>query len=332
MADSACSATAFLCGVKGNMLTVGVNANVHFNNCTESMNPENHVSSIAAWAQREGKSTGFITTATLTHASPSGVYAHAANRLFESDTDVASSGEDPTTCMDIATQLVTQEPGKNFNILMGGGMSKFLPENIRDAHGNFGIRKDGKNLLSTWEEMHPRGAIVTNREQLLNVDVSNVSNIMGVFQSSYMDYHLKADPVKQPTLSEMTETAIKLMERNPNGYFLFVEGGLIDTAHHETKAALALDETVELAKAVARAREITSEEDTLIIATADHGHPLTITGYPVRGNKILGLNPYLFDANGDKYLTLNYAMGPQQYLDKNGRRLKLDEMKMDAGK
>ncbi|TMW39322.1 hypothetical protein DOY81_015599, partial [Sarcophaga bullata] len=83
--DSACTATAYLCGVKANVVTIGVSAAVEFNNCSMSMDPANHVSSIAAWAKKAGKSTGFVTTTTLTHASPAGMYAHTANRFWECD-------------------------------------------------------------------------------------------------------------------------------------------------------------------------------------------------------------------------------------------------------
>lgn len=331
MADSACTATAYLCGVKGNIVTIGVNANVEFNNCSASMDARNHVSSIAQWAQKAGKSTGFITTTTLTHASPSGSYAHVANRLYESDSDVRSFGKDPSECMDIATQLVTQEPGRNFDIIMGGGMSKFLPNNIKDTHGNLGVREDGENLLATWQGMHPQGAIVTNRQQLLNLNISKVSHIMGIFQSQYMDYHLEANPKEQPSLAEMTEIALKLMQRNDQGYFIFIEGGLIDIAHHETKAAISLDETLEFDKAIELARAMTDPQDTLIVVTSDHAHPLTISGYPGRGTDILGLNQYDIDLDGLKYSTLNYPIGIKQYLNDQGQRLDLEKVPRDYG-
>ena len=41
-------------------------------------------------------------------------------------------------------------------------------------------------------------------------------------------------------------------------------------------------------EAVKVATELTSEEDTLIIVTADHSHVFNIAGYPKRGNDILG--------------------------------------------
>lgn len=65
-------------------------------------------------------------------------------------------------------------------------------------------------------------------------------------------------------------------------------GGKIDWAHHSGEADLALSETIAMADAVAVADKLTSDQDTLIIVTADHAHTMTIVGYPDRGNPILG--------------------------------------------
>jgi alkaline phosphatase len=71
---------------------------------------------------------------------------------------------------------------------------------------------------------------------------------------------------------------------------VLITGGRIDTAHHETRAHISLDETVEFAKAVQAAVDLTNEEDTLIVVTSDHSHTLTLSGYAVRGNPIFGKN------------------------------------------
>ncbi|XP_023296744.2 membrane-bound alkaline phosphatase-like [Lucilia cuprina] len=324
--DSACTATAYLCGIKNNIVTIGVNAKVNYNNCSESEDPNNHVSSIAAWAQKAGKSTGIITTTTLSHASPAGAYAHTANRFWECDADILkwSDHNDPAQCTDIAQQLIIQEPGRNFDLMMGGGMGKFLPKHLKDLHGNMGQRLDGRNLLATWQGMHPNGVVVHDRNSLLSLNVSKVSHIMGLFQSGYMDYHAVSDKKKQPTLAEMTEVAIKFLSKNDKGYFVFIEGGQIDTANHANLAGISLDETLEMEKAVQKARDMTNPEETLIVVTSDHAHPLSIAGYPGRGTNILGTNQHDTDINGKKYTTLNYAAGTKQYLDDHGERLDIE--------
>lgn len=131
----------------------------------------------------------------------------------------------------------------------------------------------------------------------------------GLFQDSHMEFHMHADPKTQPTLEEMTEKAIAVLNKEKNGYFLFVEGGLIDAAHHLVLAKTALDETVEMAKAVQRAVDMTDEDDTLIVVTADHSHVMTMSGYPKRGNKIGGLSG-LKGLDDLPYATLSYANGP----------------------
>lgn len=121
-----------------------------------------------------------------------------------------------------------------------------------------------------------------------------------------MDYMLER-PADQPTLSQMTKAAIKVLQKEPNGFFLFVEGGLIDKAHHYDRARKALAETVEFSKTVEVAAKLTKEEDTLIVVTADHSHTMSINGYPARGHDILGI--YGKSKNGMPYSTLSYANG-----------------------
>lgn len=135
------------------------------------------------------------------------------------------------------------------------------------------------------------------------------SCILGLFEEGHMQYHLKADAQVQPTLAEMTRKAIEILNREKNGFFLFVEGGLIDAAHHQTIARLALDETVQFSDAVQQAVDMTSEDDTLIVVTSDHSHTMTMAGYPDRGNDVLGLSGSSGSDNLP-YTTLSYANGP----------------------
>lgn len=268
MADSACSATAYLCGVKANYGTIGVNAAVPNNNCTASNDPRNHVDSIAAWAQKAGKGTGIVTTSRVTHASPSGAFAHVANREWECDADVESFGNDPRSCDDIARQLVHGEPGKNFKVIFGGGRKKFLPKSFKFLNGESGQRNDGANLIKEWLQQKKTSAkFIYDKKGLLELDYNNTEYVMGLFESSHMKFNLDANPDTQPTLAEMTEAAIKMMHKEKNGYFLFVEGARIDHGHHESKAAKALDETVQLSNAVRMAAEMTSRQDTLIVVS-----------------------------------------------------------------
>jgi alkaline phosphatase len=118
----------------------------------------------------------------------------------------------------------------------------------------------------------------------------------------------------------MTAAAIDRLA-NEDGFFLMVEGGRIDHGHHDGRAGYALLETVEFARAVEVALGKVDLDETLILVTADHSHVLTIGGYPVRGNPILGLvvendergearGAAAIAADGQPYTTLGYANGP----------------------
>lgn len=117
MADSACTATAYLSGVKTNVKCIGVSANVKVADCESSKLKSNRPSSIVKWAQDAGKATGIVTNTRITHASPAGTYAHVPFRDMECDNDVIRLKLDPNSCnFDIAKQLVDDEPGRNIKV------------------------------------------------------------------------------------------------------------------------------------------------------------------------------------------------------------------------
>lgn len=121
MPDSACTATAYLCGVKSNKATVGVTSKVPVSDCPASVPEDRRPTSIMQWAQWAGKATGIVTTTRVTHASPAGAFAHTAHRDWESDADLkgAERQTNITQCKDIAKQLVENDPGRNFRVCVG---------------------------------------------------------------------------------------------------------------------------------------------------------------------------------------------------------------------
>lgn len=316
--DSACTATAYLCGVKNNRATIGVTAAVEHGDCEASLEETNRVTSIGRWAQLAGKRTGVVTTTRVTHASPAGVYAHVANRDWEDDTEQANDA-----CQDIAYQAVHGLTGSNLNVLLGGGRARFLPINVTDEEGEAGRRSDGRNLIEEWLGLKVEGAAyVWNRAGLLGLS-DDVDYLLGLFEADHLQYNLETNAETEPTLTELTEAALKVLNKSESGYFLFVEGGRIDHAHHDTKAKKAFDETVEFSKAIQRAVELTSREDTLIVVTSDHAHTMSISGYPDRGTDI-----FETIANGDDglpYSTISYANGPGYAIEESGRRRNMSE-------
>ena len=130
------------------------------------------------------------------------------------------------------------------------------------------------------------------------------------------EYDRSADTGGEPSLSAMTSKAIDILSQNKKGYFLHVESGRIDHAHHAGNAYRALTDTIEFSNAIRTALEKTDSKETLIIVSADHSHVFTIAGYPKRGNPILGkvvepgTTDFTLDLLGLPYTTLGYANGP----------------------
>ncbi|XP_014362963.2 membrane-bound alkaline phosphatase [Papilio machaon] len=320
VADSACSATAYLCGVKANLGTLGLTGAAPRGACAAAP-PAHRLHSIAAWALSDGRDAGIVTTTRVTHASPAGAYAHSADRDWESDADVRADCERAEDARggagdvqrDIAHQLVHSYPGNRFKVILGGGRREFLPATAIDEEGAPGRRLDGEDLIEQWRQdkvsRNVSHRYVWHRAQLMEAAAAPPDYLLGLFESSHMQYNMLANETTEPTLAELTEVAIKSLSRNEKGFFLFVEGGRIDHAHHENLVQLALDETLQLSAAVARAAELLPEEDSLIVVTADHAHVMTYNGYTHRGGDVLGPSDDLGD-DGVPYMTLSYANGP----------------------
>ncbi|KAJ2950751.1 hypothetical protein O0L34_g9012 [Tuta absoluta] len=323
--DSACTATAYLTGVKANYGVVGLNGEVVQSDCLASLDQSRHLESIASWAITAGKDAGIVTTTRVTHASPSGAYAKAANRDWESDFNVKRAAQaDPNIeqCPDIADQLINSSPGNQFKVILGGGRREFLANSTVDEEGSVGRRLDGRNLIEEWKNNKVlQGAsyeYIWNRSKLMSLMNSPPDYLLGLFDSDHLPYHLQSDPMTEPTLAELTEAAIKMLDRNEKGFFLFVEGGRIDHAHHENWHHLALDETIEMDQAVQKAIELVGD-DSLVVVTADHSHVMAFNGYSARGADILGKS-LILGTDSTPFLTLSYTNGPGARTHTNGVR------------
>ncbi|KAG8569554.1 hypothetical protein GDO81_014457 [Engystomops pustulosus] len=311
--DSAGTATAYLCGVKANEGTVGVNAAAVRDKCNTTKG--NEVDSILKWAKAAGKSVGVVTTTRVNHATPSAAYAHCVNRDWYSDNEMPKDAIDGG-CKDIAWQLMYNVP--DIEVIMGGGRKYMYPKNTpdveypKDERAN-GTRLDGLNLTKIWREKKPSNKAahyVWNREQLMALKPQDVDYLLGLFEPADLVYELERNKTTDPSLSEMVKVAISILKKNPKGFFLLVEGGRIDHGHHEGKAKQALNEAVQMDLAIGLAGEMTSVEDTLTVVTADHSHVFTFGGYTYRGTSIFGLAPSLSDIDQKPFTSILYGNGP----------------------
>ncbi|XP_053565034.1 LOW QUALITY PROTEIN: alkaline phosphatase-like [Bombina bombina] len=305
--DSAGTGTAYLCGVKTNSGMLGVSAAARSDSCTSAA--ENQVTSILHRAKQAGKSVGIVTTTRVQHASPAAAYAHIVNRNWYSDNEMTSSVIN-SGCKDIAFQLVKNT---DINVILGGGRAYMNPKGTPDpeyptSSSNQAVRKDGLNLIDMWLSTRQNARYVWNKQDFDAVDEHNTDYLMGLFEPKDLKYELNRDPSTDPSLAEMTEKAVRILSKNPNGFFLFVEGGRIDHGHHDGKAKQSLSEAVEFDKAIERAGRLTNESETLTVVTADHSHVFTFGGYTDRGKSIFGLAPER-GVDTKPYTSLLYANG-----------------------
>lgn len=323
--DSAPTMSAIVSGVKTDEGVISVNQNVQHSNYTTVAG--NETKTMLEYAEEAGKSTGVVSTARLTHATPAACYAHTADRDWESDADIFSRRKDAYDAKfpDIASQMLEFKFGDGLDVALGGGRSKYLPKDTVDPEysNRKGERLDGRDLTKEWTAKYKDSAFVWNKQQFDAIDAKKTKHLLGLFEPSHMKYELdrQKDVSEEPSLSEMTSKAIDVLTNNKKGYFLMVEGGRIDHAHHDGNAMRALQDTVALSDAVRMAVGKVNLDETLIIVTADHSHTMFIQGYPIRGNNILGLvrevdndgklaDKDSLDRDKKPYTTLGYANGP----------------------
>jgi alkaline phosphatase len=315
--DSAGTMTAMVSGVKTKAGVLGLSDRSRIGDAGTLA--ASRVPTLLEDAEQRGLATGIVTTARITHATPGACYAHIAERDWESDADLPDEAK-AAGVADIARQLIDFTAGDGIEVVLGGGRAQFLPAERPDPEEpeRRGLRKDGRDLVAEWQKRNPGAPFVWSLAQLEALDLAKTRRLFGLFDPSHMEYETDraGDRGGEPSLTEMTRAALRILSKAPRGFVLMVEAGRIDHAHHANNAYRALDETLELARAVEAAQELTSRNDTLVIVTADHGHTLTLAGYPRRGNPILGVvvppggETPLRDATGRPWATLSYATGP----------------------
>jgi alkaline phosphatase len=190
------------------------------------------IPTIVEMKNAQGLHTGLVTNADATTATTSAFVAHANSR--EDYQEIAD---------DI---LTTGRP----NVQLSGGAEEELPRRVVEAAGY---------------------TVVEDRDTLLSLDTENVDMVFGLFDDYSMPYEIEGLDSTQPHLSEMTATALNILDNNPNGFFLLVEDEHIDSASHDGEIDAAILEVIEFNNAVRVVYEwAQGRDDTLIIVTADH--------------------------------------------------------------
>ena len=337
--DSAGTMTAMVSGVKTKAGVIGYPDSALRADCNSAKG--NELVTAVELAEMAGMSTGGVSTARITHATPAATYAKSPERNWESDDSLTDEAKN-NGCKDIATQLVEFSSGDGIDVVMGGGRRHFIPNTVTDEEGKTGKRTDGVNLIDSWKAKYAVGNYVYDQAGFDALGADSATKVLGLFNSSHMEYEADRanDVAGEPSLSEMTSKSIDILSKNDKGFFLTVESGRIDHGHHAGNAYRALEDAVEFAEAVQAAVDKVDLNETLIIVTADHSHVFTLAGYPTRGNPILGVvkgnddaghaeDEAVMAADDMPYTTVGYAngLGFADYGEGNGG----DQRYGDAG-
>ena len=255
--DSANTMSAYMTGHKTAVNAIGVYADR-----TPDSFDDPKVETIAEAVRRTTKkSIGIVVTSELQDATPAAVVSHTRNRNDKAE---------------IVGMLLDVKP----EVVLGGGSAYFLPQATAGSK-----RKDDKDYIKLFQDAGY--AVATDKNELAAKANAN-DKLLGVFHPGNMDVTLDREFLKkgtvdkfpnQPGLVAMTKVALDRLSKNPEGFFLMVEGSSIDKMSHPLDWDRAEYETIEFDQAIGIAREFQkSHPDTLIVVTGDHTHGVSIIG------------------------------------------------------
>lgn len=245
-------ATVHAFGVKVDYDTYGINPQRPI----KSLSGKNY--SIMVEAKKTGKAIALINSG---HICEPGTGVFVASALMRDSTDI------------ISEQIIFSDA----DIILAGGEELLLPEGQIGSHGKPGKRKDGKNLI---EEAGKLGyTIVYNREELLTLPL-NTEKVLGVFSASHTFNDQSEEMLKDkglplynenaPSVAEMTEIALKIIDHKGKNFFMVVEEEGTDNFSNINNAKGVLEALSRADAAIGVAMNyIEKDPNTLLITAAD---------------------------------------------------------------
>lgn len=256
-ADSANTASAYMTGHKSSVNALGV-----YVDRTKATQDDPRQETIAELIRRKtGMAVGVVSDAELEDATPASVVSHTRRRADKAD---------------IVGMFYDVKP----EVMLGGGSAYFLPKSTAGSK-----RKDNINYIDLFQKAGYE--LVTDRDAMLKA-AEQSDRLLGLFHTGNMDgwldrHQFKGNTVKkfpnQPDLTDSFHAAIKVLEKNKEGFFLMLEAGLVDKFSHPLDWTRSVAETIAFDKVVEAAQKYCDEHpDTLLIVTGDHTHSIAVAG------------------------------------------------------
>lgn len=258
-ADSANTASAYMTGHKSSVNALGVYADR-----TQASQDDPKQETIAELLRRKtNKAIGVVSDAEIEDATPASVVSHTRRRADKAD---------------IVGMFYNVKP----EVILGGGSAYFLPKETAGSK-----RKDSINYIQKFGDAGYK--LVTDRTEMLSaVSGQTPDRLLGLFHTGNMDgwvdrHQWKGNTVKkfpnQPDLTESFDAAVKVLEKNKDGFFLMLEAGLVDKYSHPLDWTRSVGDTIAFDKVVERAKAYCAKNpDTLLIVTGDHTHSISVAG------------------------------------------------------
>lgn len=256
--DSANSQSAYNTGHKSAVNALGVYASR-----AASTLDHPRVETLGEVVKRKlGMAVGIVTNTEIQDATPAGVFAHTRRRA---------------DYVPITDQMLAFAP----DVAMGGGSASFLPKTTPGSK-----RADDKDMLAAYRDAGY--AFADTRTALLDAQAKNPAKLLGLFNLGNMDgaldrFYLKKGTVSrfpdQPDLTEEVTAALHVLEKNPNGFYLMIESGLLDKFNHALDPERSIYDTILLDKTVKVVLDwMGDRNDTLLVVVPDHTHGVGIVG------------------------------------------------------
>lgn len=270
--DSSSAATAIATGVKTKDGYVGVDIN-------KTPQPN-----ITEWADGLGKATGIVSTMSFSHATPAGFAVHQADRndyaslakeiLYNSALDVVIGCGGPDYDYD---GKFVEGPYTAKDARYVGGLEAWA--DVSDG-SVIGADADGDGMRDTWTVIRTLDefqAMASGQAPNRLLGIPQVKETLQWYRSpAYSAADAYADPLTPglPTLADLSKAALNVLDNDPDGFFLMIEGGAIDYAGHFNTPGRLIEEMDDFNSAVnavvAWIEANGGWDETLLIITADH--------------------------------------------------------------
>ncbi|NLK38851.1 MAG: alkaline phosphatase [Clostridiales bacterium] len=191
----------------------------------------NPVQNIREFLAEKGKKTGLVSTVSIADATPAAFGAHNISRTNQS-------------------QIAAEYIQRKIDIIMGGG-GKYFSQELRNT-----AKAEGYTVITTKNELNSH---------------SSSTRLLALFHDGNFPEYKNGYPSTTPTIAEMTSKSIDFLKDHEEGFFLMVEGGLIDITGHANNIDNNIAETLQFDQAVKVALDFAKQDgNTLVIVTADH--------------------------------------------------------------